>query len=257
MNVYFDNNILVDIEEGVIQLERLLSRADVNYYFSEVHMDELINGLNIHPELKATRLGTLERLCGTNYIAPDVGPFKGGIEIDTPQRVFELSMQYKQMHDQLYRMANSMTIDRDGFLESLQFEKLEMGNYKPSIILNVLDERLKEYWGYGIDAYLQKSIATTGRTVYYSLFNLMDFVCYWHDKNNAARLYDSSHAYFAHYCDALVSNDKRMRVKTEAVYSYLGVQTEVYTREEFLREELEKYNGVFGVTGDGHDDEGA
>ena len=234
MRVYLDNNILVDIEVGAIQAGRFSSLNNTTYYFSEAHMDELLNGLEKHPELKDSRLHTLETLCGTNYITPDVGPFEGGFDVETPKRVFELSMHYKRMHDELYRYSNAMKINRDTFLEGLYLEKLEVGNYKPSQIFNVLDDRLKEYWGYGINVYLEKSVAATGRAVFCSLFNLLDFICYWHDKNHAARLYDSSHAYFAQYCDVLVSNDKRMRIKTEAVYSYLGIDTKVCTSDEFL-----------------------
>lgn len=235
MRVYLDNNILVDIEVGSNKAEHFTSLNGVSFYFSEVHIDELLNGLDKHPELKDIRLHTIETLCGSNYIAPDVGPFEGGIEAKTPQSIFELSMLYKRMHDELYRFSNAMRINREAFLEGLHLEKLEVGNCKPSEIFNVLEERLKEHWGYGIQVYLEKSVATTGRTVFSSLFNLLDFVCYWHDKNHAARLYDSSHAYFAQYCDVLVSNDKRMRIKTEAVYSYLGIGTRVCTADEFLK----------------------
>lgn len=233
--MYLDNNVLIDFEEGIIELEVLTANDDVFYFFSETHIEELLNGLIAHPELENTRLHTLELLCGENYIAPDVGPFKGGFEKETPQRVFELSMQFKRLHDQLYRYSNAMRISRDAFLNGLHLEKKEVGNYKPSEIFNVLDAKLREHWGYGIDVYLQKSVATTGRTVFSSLFNLLDFVCYWHDKkNHAARLYDSSHAYFAQYCDVLVSNDKMMRIKAQAVYSYLGIKTQVCSVDDFL-----------------------
>ena len=70
-------------------------------------------------------------------------------------------------------------------------------------------------------------MATTGRTAFSTLNYLMDFVCYWRDTSSVARLYDSSHAYFAHFCDILVTNDKRMRIKTEAVFSYYGISTKV------------------------------
>lgn len=234
MTIYLDNNVLVDVEEGTIPFESLISAKNVAYCFSEVHIDELMNGLDKHPELKDIRLNTLSKLCGMNYIAPDVGPFKGGFKEETPQKVLELSMQFKAIHDQLYSFSNAMSVNREAFLSDLHLEKLVIGNYKPSEIFNVLDDRLTERWGYGIKVYLEKSLATTGRTVFSSLFNLLDFVSYWHDKNHSARLYDSSHAYFGQYCDVLVSNDKRMRIKTEAVYSYLSIPTRVYSNDEFL-----------------------
>lgn len=235
MKIYPDNNILVYLESGKYRMGQFLSVKDAQYYFSETHMDELMNGLDCHPELKDIRLNTIKTLCGSNYITPDLGPyFKGSYEERTPQEVFDLSMRFKFMHDQLYAMSNAMRINREGFLKELKFERTEVGNYKPSEILTVLDTQLKQNLGYGIDIYLDKSEALTGRTVFASLFNLLDFVCYWHDKNSAARLYDSSHAYFAQYCDALVTNDKRMRIKSEAVYSYLGIGTKVLTAEDFL-----------------------
>lgn len=97
-------------------------------------------------------------------------------------------------------------------------------NNSPAKILNVLDERMQEHWGYGIEVYLRKQEADQNRTRYNTLFNLLDFVYYWRDESHTARLYDASHAYFAQICDFLVSNDKRMRIKSEAVYSYLGVK---------------------------------
>lgn len=54
------------------------------------------------------------------------------------------------------------------------------------------------------------------------------------DHSNIARMHDASHAYFAQLCDVFVSNDKKMRYKTEAVYSYLGVDTRVESGEEYL-----------------------
>ena len=127
-----------------------------------------------------------------------------------------------------------MRVDRDGFLSTLELNKNEVGNIKHSDIIKQIDEKMKEHWGYGVGIYLEKQCASTKRTVFSSLFNLLDFVCYRHDKSHTARLYDSSHACFAQMCDILVTNDKRMKIKTEAVYSYLGINTKVQTAEEFL-----------------------
>lgn len=234
MKAYLDNNILVYVENGILKIEDFLSKSGVNYYFSEIHMDELMNGLDNHPELKEKRLRTIEQLCGSNYIEPEVGPFKSGYAEMTPQKAFELSMQFKFLHDHLYNFTKAMRFNRDVILESLVMDKMEVGNYKPSEIFGIINEQMKEHWGYDIEVYLQKQCASNGRTVFSSLFNLLDFVCYRHDKNHAARLYDSSHAYFGQYCDVLVTNDKRMTIKTEAVYSYLGIKSRVLTADEYL-----------------------
>lgn len=235
MKVYLDTNILVDIENGIIQEDMTSMNSDVGYYYSAAHIDELLNGLDKHPELKDIRIYTIEHLCGTKYIATEVGSFVGGFEEVSPLEVYEFSMQHKALHDYLNRVSDAIVLNRNGFLEWLGISKIEIGNYKPTEIFNILDDKLKKHWGYGIKVYLEESKATTGRSVFSSLFNLLDYACYWHDKSNTSRLYDSSHAYFAQYCDVLVSNDRRMRIKTEAVYSYLGIETKVYSSSKFLR----------------------
>lgn len=85
--------------------------------------------------------------------------------------------------------------------------------------------------------YLIRSEAV-GRSLYCTLFNLLDFACFHKDKptahSNIARMHDASHAYYAQLCDVFVSDDKKMRYKTEAVYNYLGIQTRVMSGKEFL-----------------------
>lgn len=237
MRIYLDNNILVDIENEDYSLNDFCSVPNVDYFYSEVHMDELMNGLDSHPELKDTRLHTIEQLCGSNYILPGVLSEEMELFSMSPQRAFELSMRYKFLHDHIYQYTRSMNINRDIFLKSLKLEKREIVNISPAKILNVLDERMQEHWGYGIEVYLEKQEADQNRTRYNTLFNLLDFVYYWRDESHTARLYDASHAYFAQICDLLVSNDKRMRIKSEAVYSYLGVKTKVMTADEYLKKE--------------------
>lgn len=234
MRIYLDNNILIYIESGKYDLSRFLSMSDADYYYSEIHMDELMNGLGTHPELKDIRLKTIGVLCGSKYIVPDVAGYKMEIEERLPQNAFNLSMRFKFIHDQIYLFSKSMKIEREVFLKELKMNRLDVNNYKPTEIIPLLDIKMNENWGYGIKEHLEKSVANTGRTVFLTLFNLLDFVCYWHDEDHAARLYDSSHAYFAQMCDVLVSNDRRMRIKSEAVYSYLGIETKVVTADEFL-----------------------
>ena len=92
----------------------------------------------------------------------------------------------------------------------------------------------------GLLTYLGATEAYGGKPLYHTLFNLIDAANYWGDKktahSNVARLYDAAYTYFAQVCDVLVTNDKRMRVKTKAVYSFLGVKTRVLSVDEFLED---------------------
>lgn len=123
----------------------------------------------------------------------------------------------------------------------MQWDAKEVGSYLPKEVFEAIDKKYRaSKYHYGIEEYLLLSEAYTESTVYSSLFNLLDMVCYRKDKNNVARLYDSSHAYYARKCDVLVSDDAKMRVKAEAVYHYLNVHTRVMSAVEFLEMYLKR-----------------
>lgn len=106
-------------------------------------------------------------------------------------------------------------------------------------MLKMIDERVKQKLNnMDLLTYLRETEAHGGKPLYHTLFNLIDSANYWGDKktshSNVARLYDATHAYFAQICDVLVTNDKRMRAKTKAVYSFLDVNTNVVSTNEYL-----------------------
>ena len=235
MKIYLDNNIFVYIENDIISLKSFTEKKYCCYYYSETHIEELFNGLEKHPELKDIRLKTIGEICSDNYIVPDT-PFTGmGIEQRYPVSAFEKECNLIWIHKRLYDFTKTMNIDHDVFLKDLELNKLEINNYTPSDILCILEKKMRNKWGYGLDTYLYMQGVGSGRAMFSSLFNLLDFVSYWPDKSHTARLYDSSHAYFAQLCDVLVTDDKRMTHKTKAVYKYLGITTKVLNAKEFIK----------------------
>ncbi len=114
-------------------------------------------------------------------------------------------------------------------------------NESPDEVLKLIDERVKQkFKDMDLLTYIWATEAYGGKALYHTLFNLIDAANYWGDKktahSNVARLYDAAHAYFAQVCDVLVTKDKRMRAKTKAVYSFLGVKTVVMNVDEFLED---------------------
>ena len=123
--------------------------------------------------------------------------------------------------------------------ERLGLDSTVFNNVSPNQVLEMIDEKVKEKFdNLDLLTYLRATEAFGGKPLYHTLFNLIDSANYWGDKktahSNVARLYDAAHAYFAQVCDVLVTNDKRMRAKTKAVYSFLGVKTRVVPTNEYL-----------------------
>lgn len=235
MKVYLDDCILVDIEKGILNLSDFCQIHGAEYYFSLTHMDELCRGMNSNPNLKEKRLNTLHLLCGENYLIQD--PQGQSIELEhlTADKVFSLCESFRRSAYLIERIVTSCNPNREGLIAELNLKKIEVGNVEPCKILKVIDSMMRQSQNqFGLDDFLRLSEAFTNKTKYSTLFNLLDSVFYWKDEHNINRLYDSSHACYAQYCDVLVTNDRRMAIKAKAVYFYFDVNTKVLNAGEYL-----------------------
>ena len=236
MNVYLDNNVYVDIEYRELNLLDFISKDNVSYYYSSEIIDELLEGESVRNLNQSARIELIEKICGDNCILPD---------IDVPEfykkspRWFydnNTTAPFRIMRTHLTNNVSNIRPDHDAVLKELSLRRIEVNNISPNDIFNCIDCSLKKSINkFGVNEYLVKSEAR-GRGVYSTLFNLLDAVCYWKDKNGmeVSRMYDASHAYYAQLCDYFVTNDKRLSYKARAVYSFLGVKTNVKTPYEFI-----------------------
>lgn len=236
MKVYMDNNVLVDIEVGKYSVEDFTGMSGATYYYSDAHINELLEAKGNPKVSQRGRLSLISQLCGCNNIltggfeAPEIYE-KEPVEMyklcDTPMRAF--IVQQVNPGDDLFMKLR----------EKLDFDSTIFNNVSLELVLEMIDERVKQKLNIDLKTYLKATDAFGGKPLYHTLFNLIDSANYWGDKktshSNIARLYDAAHAYFAQVCDVLVTNDKRMRAKTKAVYTFLGVKTRVLSTDEYLR----------------------
>lgn len=241
MKVYLDNNIIVGIENGDYESSAFKSKHDAEYFYSAAHIDELIEGEQV-PQLSIDkRLSIIDNLAGENHILN--GYEDPEFLQKSARELYDFSHSFPQimMRDWINSLSANFNPDRDKFLDILKLKKIEVNNIKPCNIISEIDRRLQEADDprerISVREYLDRSEAV-GRSVYCALFNLLDFACFHKDKqtdhSNIARMHDASHAYFAQLCDIFVSDDKKMRYKTEALYAYLGVKTKVMNGIDFL-----------------------
>lgn len=241
MKVYLDNNVIVGIEEGDYSQSMFTSLPCVEYYYSSAHVEELIEGKD-NPKISVERrLATISDLTGTNHILngnQDPEFFQKSI-----QEMYTLACTplHTMLRHRINIATNNFNVDNDRFLEILRLKRIEVNNIKTCDIFSEIERRLLEADDpadrISVKEYLKRSEAVD-RSLYCTLFNLLDFACFHKDKptshSNIARMHDASHAYYAQLCDVFVSDDKRMRYKTEAVYHYLGVRIQVMSGKEYL-----------------------
>ena len=234
MRVYLDKNVLVSVEDSTYSLTDFLSITGAEYYYSNAHICELLNGVDKSiPGLKDKRLSTINAICGNQYLFQD-SEFVIRFAKCKPEQAYE-NIRFVNSSQIINAQAKSFAPNRAGIQKELQLYAKEVGNYLPCEIFKAIDKQLrKSKCNYSIAKYLLECEAYTESVKYLTLFNLLDTLGYRKDKDNVARLYDSYHAYFANKCDVLVSDDKKMRVKAEAVYHYFNVNTKVISAKEFL-----------------------
>ena len=234
MKVYLDNNVLVDIESGKYQLEIFRALPDVEYYFSDSHLNELLEAKGNTKVSQEGRLDLIAKLCGKNYICSGV--------ITAPEFLEKDCREMYRFVDNPLRAYINNTVSAgadifDELRDELGFDSKVFNNESPERVLQIIDERMVEKKDYGLLEYLYQTDAY-GRALYGTLLNIIDTANYWGDvktdHSEVAKLCDASHAYSAQLCDVLVTNDKRMRAKVKAIYAFLGVSTQVLSVKEFF-----------------------
>jgi hypothetical protein len=234
---YLDNNVIVDIEDGKYSVEHFLNKDGYAYYFSQAHIEELLEA-NGNPKVSQIgRLNLLSKLCGKNNILTGVTDVPEFFDKE-PIEIYNLASNTYYIRQLIHQAVNQYDEIAPRVRQELGFDTLQFNNESPEKVLRLIDNRLKETSDIDLITYLNETEACMGNALYHTLMQIIDMANYWGDKktdhSDIARLYDSSHAYFAQLCDVLVTNDKKMSMKVKAIYSFLNVKTKVVSAFDFL-----------------------
>lgn len=230
MNIYIDNNILIDHEEG----KKVLPRSEsLNYYYSYVHIQELMESGTRFEQLKDRRIRTIMEQTG-NKCCQNNDNYEVELATQDP-RVFLLALLKNSactfLQERIREAAQHWFDGKnpDTIMKYYGIEKSRINNYTP-------EELMEEYHDF-IEYYVHSSDDGMVMSAFQSFFNVMDMLGFWQDKrtprSNLARSYDANHAYFASACDYFVTNDKRTRNKANVLYYYFGLKTKAVTFDEF------------------------
>lgn len=232
MKVYLDNNILISIEDQEIGIDIFKNNT---YVYSYAHIQELLELKGNLDELKKIRLKTIIDLTNNTYIFPFNNQID--IKIENPEKVILTLKMFSGLIDITRKAVNNFNIDRAKLITELHIDEKQINNYTPSEVIEYIDKVIRARLIIGFDKLIDLS-GNSLRERISTIFNLLDFIGFWKDKktekSNLARLYDSSHTYFASYCDIFVSNDKRARNKAKVAYLFNKINTKVLSLDEYL-----------------------
>lgn len=228
MKVYFDNNVLIDYEEGKISFPRV---EGAKYYYSYVHLDELIESGDKFENLRDKRLDSILKLTHGNFLLNnEFGSIVSIINspVDILRRCF--SPKYQSINNRLSTACHDFGsgLDREKLIKDWGIDVRKLNNY-------TADEILFDFGCYLL--LFLKSTSNSNQEEFQAAFNFFDLIGFWRDKlterSNMARSYDANHAYFASYCDYFVTNDKRTMNKANVVYQLMEINTVSLSYDDF------------------------
>ena len=277
MYIYLDNNIIIDLKnkrnQGVIDAVDELKKGGHRIVFSPAHLEEIANTVKHHGQSgdsadeKVLFLKELtESYCFLPYPRNGlVSVRNNGINTykenpkDTYERVFS-------MHDrnivaekhQKEKLLNGEQVEASGSINKIEANnsdvQVTLEEYRKDLNKIVRSHHIimKRHPDLGVFVPKQRITASMLRFGYIrSYFPIFEMVVeklmeylesqrYFPDKSEkfVASLHDTSHAIYAAYADILVTNDGNFARKVKAVYQWLGVETKVMTRKEFLELEV-------------------
>lgn len=235
IKVYLDNNIFISFEERGLDFNVFKNyfQEDVTFVYSNVHIQEMLEAnIEVHNILEK-RINTITEITKNQYLTGFGNKFE--ISIDDPKQVISLIKHYSVIFNEFRTVAKEFNIDREKFIGALNVNKLGINNCSSKDVVNHINLLLSKHGISGFE-YIVNLAGTTLHEQINSIFNFLDVIGYWKDKQNEksdlARMYDAGHAYLASGCDYFISNDKRACNKTKVAYELYEIDTKVLSVKE-------------------------
>lgn len=246
MRIYPDTNIFVYLENEsltISDLENIIGSKIESIFYSASHIQEALEIRGDNKQQRQDRINerleAIQKITNGNYINEnlknDVFEFK-----ESPYEVIQTITDVSFAQNAMKGLAN--LISEEQKIETrklLNLDPKRMNNYKPEEVVDHLNKKLSQIGqSYKFLDIIEIGIShhPDGKTFGVSnriaaIFELLDILGYWKDKysdkSNYARLWDSSHAFYACHFDYFITDDKRTVNKSRVVYNIYNFNTKV------------------------------
>jgi predicted nucleic acid-binding protein len=271
--IYLDNNIIIDVknsrDESIKRTVNSLDRNEYQIVYSPAHVEEI--AVTTMRDGKSAAMAT-DKLAFLAELTTSIEllPFRlRGLKLMERDGIFVYKEHPKRCYKRVIEGYDSNAVaealqkqklaNAEAFGESNNVTSMEANNIdiqkeidlaKPRIhqILinhfNVLkaDGRFGEYIPDAcpscgdLNFQYARNYFPIHEMLMEKIFDFLEIRRYFPDKLEQFinGLHDATHAIYAAYCDILVTNDRNFRQKTKAAYRWLGVETIVLSRKEFV-----------------------
>ena len=279
-NLYLDHNLIIDIQKkrkpSIVEAIEDIDRSRYQILFSPAHIeeiaalqkhfcegkqkvDEVLNLLKNLTNAKALlpykRRGTHQvKLIGV-YISdehPEItykrvvdGYERNSISENHQREKYFSGEQYEKKTGVSSRETNNLEIKNKINDFKLTLHQIIVDNYHELVSKNKFYEYLPSHVpeNHEINFESLGAFFPLHEMTIEKIFEYLERIRYFPEKSTSflSGLHDTTHAIYAAYCDVFVTNDKKLRNKTEATYKWLGINTLILSPDEFLCY-LDKYS---------------
>ncbi|MCK4826178.1 hypothetical protein KA005_61110, partial [bacterium] len=200
MTGYLDNNIIIDVENGLIKLSDIKKNVDntlSEFFYSAAHIQEAneitADCENIRNEGILNRLKTIEIITDSNYLYHELPSNNLLMLKEKPENVFKTIRDVPFGNSLLKSLINIIgKTEREQFRKQFGLDLNRLNNYKPDEVVEHLNRVLSSYnGGLSFLDLIENSIKLHPQRNEFGLHNrvaaileLLDMLGYWTDKYN-------------------------------------------------------------------------
>ncbi len=259
--IYLDMNIFTDYMDSSrpnhIELKQRIDKLKKEYTFlySPAHMEEVARGIVLEKDKDENKtsqnaykiLKNISELTNNYEVLPTYEStiIKQEHPKECLERVFK-DYDATVFVERLNTPTKCRKEQNKKFKEKWNIIPKEIGNIEPEelfsnyLVRNIFNHYLEAH-NENIEKWntIKNSHKKVEETIS-SLFAFLDDIGYKKgtDKQSISNIHDNTHAIYATVSDIFITSDEKFCKRVKAIYSFLGVETSVYSKEEFLKEEF-------------------
>lgn len=243
IKVYLDWNCITHCKDSLLELKSSFERYKSTFIcpYSEAHLRDVLRNSSSNPEAYANDINLLSEISNGNALLLR----DGKIELlkVNPNEYLSKEKNFLDLLNNFNISYHAIRQRIRGLFKKEDVESIAKENYPQNVIplINSIIQRDSKIAD-DINTILEQTnsfapnnIEVRIKQVYYML-DLLGFRSEEKNKSFANIDTDAQHIVLASLCDYLISNDKRLRDKANAIYSHVHCATKVMNPHAFIKE---------------------
>lgn len=237
MYVYFDNCVIIDIQEGKVDLQStFIGLNDPKPVYSLAHLFEVKQKSSITDQFVSARCKFIAELTGNRCVTFNQPKQRNETHSISPFLQYE---QIKSEHLNVINESLNQLVPLMGAIRAMEeypLKTIENNNLVPIQFIGKINSLFIERTGKNFAKFIDEYIALNSSSLPFNVgkiietvvvFHLIDELGFHPDKKDKirTRMWDALHVHFASACDVFITSDEKTYHKAQACFDYFNSKT--------------------------------